>query len=95
MAGDTLAVQLEHEVRGPELYGPAGYRWTPRAGDRVLVIKGGRERACIVGVKQGRIPARVSLEAESVELNGNLLVNGIGLEEYIGQIVRQAMGGTE
>ena len=95
MAGDALAVHLEHEVRGPELYGPAGYRWEPKAGDRVLVIKGGRERPCIVGVKQGNIPARVSLEAETVALNGSLLVNGVELEEYIAQIVRQVMGGTE
>ena len=94
MAGDSLAVRLEREVRGPELYGPAGYRWEPKAGDRVLVIKGEQERPCIVGVKQGNVPARVSLEAETVQVQGDLLVNGVPLEDYIARIAAQVMGGT-
>lgn len=87
MAGDSLAVRLEHEVRSPELYGPAGYRWEPKAGDRVLVIKGEQERPCVVGVKQGSMPARVSIEAETVAVEGQLLINGVPLEEYVAQIV--------
>lgn len=95
MAGDSLAVRLEQEVRAPELYGPAGYRWTPGAGDRVLVIKGGQERPCIVGVKQGGCPACVSIEAQKVQLQGSVLVNGEPLEECIARIARQIAGGAE
>lgn len=91
MAGDSLAVRLEHEVRSPELYGPAGYRWEPKAGDRVLVIKGEQERPCVVGVKQGSVPAKVSIAAETVAVEGQLLINGVPLEEYIAQIVGGAV----
>ncbi len=94
MAGDSLAVRLEHEVRGPELYGPAGYRWEPRAGDRVLVFKGEQERPCIVGVKQGGVPDCVTIEAETVQVQGAVMVNGVPLEEYIAQIAGQVMEGT-
>ena len=94
MAGDSLAVRLEHEVRSPELYGPAGYRWTPKAGDRVLVIKGEQEKPCIVGVKQGSVPASVSIAAETVQVEGAVLINGVPLEEYIARIAAQLMGGT-
>lgn len=94
MAGDSLAVRLDHEVRSPELYGPAGYHWEPKAGDRVLVIKGEQERPCIVGVKQGSVPPCVTLEAQTIRVQGNVLVNGVPLEEYIARIAVQAMGGT-
>lgn len=95
MAGEALAVRLAQEVRGPELYGPAGYRWAPRAGDRVLVIRGEQERPCIVGVKQERVPALVTIEAETVQVQGAVKINGVALEEYIAQIVQQqTTGGT-
>lgn len=94
MAGDALAVQLEQEVRSPELYGPAGYRWTPRAGERVLVIRGEQERPCIVGVKQGGVPVSVSIEAETVQVRGAVLINGVPLEEYVARIAAQTTGGT-
>ena len=94
MAGDCLAVRLDHEVRRPELYGPAGYRWEPKAGDRVLVIKGEQERPCIVGVKQGSAPACVSVEADTVQLRGEVTVNGVPLEEYIARIAVHVMGGS-
>lgn len=95
MAGESLAVRLAHEVRGPEIYGPAGYRWAPRAGDRVLVIRGEQERPCIVGVKQGGVPALVTIEAETVQVQGAVKINGVALADYIAQIVQQqAAGGT-
>ena len=95
MAGDSLAVRLEHEVRSPELYGPAGYRWEPEAGDRVLVIKGEQERPCVVGVRQGGVPASVRIEAGAIQMQGQLLVNGVPLEEYVRQIAVQVRGGAE
>lgn len=83
MAGEQLAVRLDREVRAPELYGPAGYRWTPRVGDRVLVIKGTGETPCVVGARQGSTPRRVDIEADTVALRGAVLINGVPLEQYI------------
>lgn len=91
MAGDSLAVRLEREVRSPELYGPAGYQWTPRAGDRVLVFKGEGERPCIIGVQQGTAPERITIQAETIQLQGTILVNGMTLEDYIAMLAKQAV----
>ena len=94
LSGDSLTVRLDSEVSAPEVYGPAGYGWRPKAGDRVLVIKGEQERPCIVGVKQGSVPVSVSIEAEKVQVLGNVLVNGVPLEDYIARIAVQVMGGS-
>ena len=37
IGGTRPAVQLDSERRGLEVYSPAGYRWTPQVGQRVLV----------------------------------------------------------
>lgn len=91
MGGGDLAVRVDSERRAPDLYGPAGYHWTPRAGDRVLVIKGEGERPCVVGVKQGGDPDRVDIRAGTVALEGELLVNGAPLEDYVRELVSQAL----
>lgn len=83
VSGDSLSVRVDSEVSAPEVYGPAGYRWTPGAGDRVLVIKGEGEEPCVVGVRRGGTPAAVALEAGQVALNGQVTVNGIPLEELV------------
>lgn len=71
MSGDELAVELDSERRGLELYGPAGYRWTPKVGKRVLVIQGRGETPCVVGTKTGSyIPEKVTVEAAQVGMEG-------------------------
>ncbi len=90
MAGSRLAVQLDSEVRDPDLCTPGGYRWTPSVGDRVLVIKGEGEPPCIVGTCGGSIPNRVQLQAEHLDLVGEITVNGIPLEEYIRQVTGES-----
>ena len=40
ISGGETAVLLDRERRGLEVYSPAGYFWTPRVGQRVLVIQG-------------------------------------------------------
>ena len=82
-ADGQVAVQLDSEVRGLPVYGPAGYAWTPGAGQEVLVVKGRGERPCVVGVKQGAPAAAVTIEAGTVDLRGVVLVNGVPLEQYI------------
>lgn len=71
MTDGGTAVLLDSERRGLEVYAPAGYRWTPRAGQRVLVIQGRGEIPGIVGVRQdSAAPDRVSIEAGGLALRG-------------------------
>lgn len=93
-SGASLTVRMDREVSAPELYGPAGYCWSPKAGDRVLVIKGEGERPCIVGVKSGAKPEQITLEADVIRLKGEIEINGTALEEYVRAIARDVLGGT-
>lgn len=116
MGGGETAVLLDRERRGLEVYAPGGYRWTPQAGQRALVIQGRGEIPCVVGVRQGGgTPDSVGIGARSVEINGqnvsirsagtvtvggggvalqgNVLVNGVALPDYIAQIVAGLLGG--
>ena len=66
-----LAVLLESERRGVEVYAPAGYRWTPEPGQRVLVIQGRGEIPAVVGVRQGDArPKQVTVEGGQLSLKG-------------------------
>lgn len=87
MAGGHTAVRLDSEVRDPLVCAPAGYRWTPAVGDRVLVLRGDGERPCVVGVCGASTPAAVELRAGKLELWGDVSVNGIPLREYIKQVM--------
>ena len=72
MSEGGTAVLLESERRGLEVYAPAGYRWTPQADQRVLVIRGQGEIPAIVGVRQGTPrPDAVDVEAKALTLSGN------------------------
>lgn len=72
MSEGGTAVLLESERRGLEVYAPAGYRWTPQADQRVLVIRGQGEIPAIVGVRQGTPrPNAVDVEAKALTLSGN------------------------
>ena len=72
MSDGELAVQLESERRGVEVYAPAGYRWTPEPEQRVLVIQGRGEIPCVVGVRQGSgRPKQVTVEAGRLNLKGS------------------------
>lgn len=69
--GETAAVLLDSERRGLQVYGPGGYTWTPRVGQRVLVIQGQGEIPCVAGVRQGqKAPERVSVEGRQLALRG-------------------------
>lgn len=93
MSGGGLAVQLDSERRGLELYGPAGYRWTPKVGGKVLVIQGRGETPCVVGTRQGDyVPEKVTIEAGTLDLQANVWIRGTPLEEYITATVAQILG---
>lgn len=87
MDGGELGVLLDSERRGLEVYGPAGYRWTPRVGQQVLVLKGRGEIPCVAGVRQDEeAPGEIALQADELNLMGRVLINGEPLEDYIRRV---------
>ena len=90
LEGAAPGVGLEGEKRNVTLYGPGGYRWAPRQGDQVLVIKTGPEEAPAgVGVRleEGLEPGEVWITASAgtgirlkpdgtIALTGKVTVNG-------------------
>lgn len=96
-----LAVQLDAERRGLEVYGPAGYRWTPQAGERVLVIQGEGEIPCVAGTRLGgATPESVAIEAktlalegETIGLKGQVLIGEERLEDYIARVAAGVVRG--
>lgn len=102
VGGSEPAVMLDSERRGLEVYAPAGYRWTPQKGQRVLVIQGQGERPCVVGVRQGGAQpgsvgisgGTVSISGGSVAITGGLTINGKTLEQIIIEVVAGLLGGS-
>lgn len=82
-----LAVQLDSERRGLEVYAPAGYRWTPQPGQQVLVLKNRGEVPCVIGARQEDKPAQVGIEADLIDLRGQVCVNGVPLESYLATLM--------
>ena len=93
IGGRQAAALVRGEDRELPVYGPGGLIWVPRAGDTVLVIKGGsgREERCIAGALAQREeelkPGELCLYSDSasvvlrnsgaVEIWGQLMVNGV------------------
>ena len=72
MSGGETAVLLDSERRGLQIYGPGGYTWTPKVGQRVLVIQGQGEIPCVAGARQGQeAPDRVSVEGRKMAVRGD------------------------
>ena len=89
LSGDVLAVELESERRGLEVYGPGGLRWKPAVGQKVLVLKTEGD-PCVTGAQtdsSGLEPGELALEsaggaavrldnAGRVALDGRVEVDG-------------------
>ena len=58
IGGASAAVETRGEDRAVPVYGPGGYFWQPKAGERVLVIKGGVAggEQCVAAAEQGEAP---------------------------------------
>ena len=58
IGGESAAVETRGEDRNVPVYGPGGYFWQPKAGERVLVIKGGVAGAeqCVAAAEQAEAP---------------------------------------
>ena len=54
IGGGSASVMTRGEQRDLEVFAPGGLIWQPRAGDTVLVVKGGPggEEQCVSGMKQ-------------------------------------------
>ena len=54
IGGGSASVMTKGEQRDLEVFAPGGMVWQPRAGDTVLVVKGGPggEEQCVSGMKQ-------------------------------------------
>ena len=85
-----MAVLTRGEDRSLPVYGPGGLVWTPKAGDTVLVIKGGsgREEQCIAGA----LARRETDELEPGELRlysggASLTLRNDGTVEIYGRLM--------
>ena len=106
-SGSENCVFLGTERRRLPIIAPGGYRWQPRAGDTVLVLKAGdnAEMPCILACHS---PTDTTLQPGEVELTGpgcsvklaqngsvcvqgTLTVNGRSLEELIQSAVTAAI----
>ena len=90
---------------------PGGYRWKPKNGQQVLVMKSGAdgEAACVVArhdqTDHALNPGEVELyangcsvkldETGTVRLNGAVLVNDVPLEALIEAVVQRTLAGQE
>ncbi len=106
--GPQAAVYLAGERRQVALCSPGGLTWRPRVGQEVLVLKAGQdlESPYILGVdgmEQGDnlAPGEVMLSGEgasvrcgsSVELTGQVKVNGEDLEALISRLAKPPVVG--
>ena len=74
MSGGEMAVMMDCERRGVQVYAPAGYRWTPKVGQRVLVIQGQGEIPCVGGARQdGDGPDQVAVTARQTTVQGDIV----------------------
>ena len=89
IGGGQAAVMTRGEDRSLPVYGPGGVVWSPRAGDTVLVIKGGcgREEQCVAGA----LSVREGEELEPGELglfsdNASIVLRNSGTVEIRGRL---------
>ena len=87
IGGDSAAVMTQWEERNLPIYGPGGLLWLPKAGDTVLVIKGGsgRSEGCVAAAAPmrsaaGMSPGEICLFSDGASIvlhnNGRIDLNG-------------------
>ncbi len=89
IGGGRAAVETRGEDREVPVYGPGGYFWQPRAGERVLVIKGGVGGAeqCVAGAEQGEAPDGMEPGDVYIRSGGaSLYLHGDGRIELTGSL---------
>lgn len=107
VSGQENAVYLGTERRGLPVAAPGGYRWRPKVGQQVLVLKSGAdgELAWVLAQPEQQpddlLPGEVELVgpdctlkltgAGAVELRGCVSINGTALEDMIRSVVAEAL----
>jgi len=107
--GTENGVYLGTERRWLPVMAPGGYRWRPRAGEQVLVLKAGSdgEFPCVLARQVQEddtlLPDEVELvgpgcsmkltEKGEVALRGTVSINGTALEDIVRSMVAAALAG--
>ena len=94
IGGASAAVETCGEERGLPVYAPGGMTWRPRAGDTVLVLKGGtggEERYIVAAASGGDdslAPGELALEVDgcSIRLRLGGVIELWGRVEITGQL---------
>ena len=110
-AGQESDVYLGTQRCWLPVMAPGGYRWRPKAGEQVLVLKTGAdgESACVLARQEEPgeelQPGEVELYAPGcslklggsgrVDLCGSVYVNGTALDDMINRAVAAALAGQE
>lgn len=110
-AGNENGVSLGTERRWLRVVAPGGYRWKPKAGEQVLVLKLGQdgESACILACpgqeSNDLLPGEVELHADGcamklhndgvVELWGDVRINGMQLEDMIRTTAAEVLSASD
>lgn len=87
IGGAAAAVETRGEERELPVFGPGGYCWQPRAGDTVLVIKGGMggEERCVAAAEpaeppEDMKPGEVCIRSEGASIflreDGTITISG-------------------
>ena len=109
--GGQAGVYMDAERRWLPVMAPGGYRWRPKVGEQVLVIKTGAdaESACILArqevEEQDLSPGEVELAAQgcsirlsedgTVALRGTVTINGLDIESMVRAAVAQMLKSGE
>ena len=92
LGGASLAVVTQGERRQLSIAMPGGFRWRPRLGQKVLVLKSAEGESIVIGAlpqeKDSLQPGELEIQGDGcgirlaggrVEIEGGLIING---EEY-------------
>ena len=109
--GEQTGVYADGHQRLLPVAAPGGYRWKPKNGQQVLVLKTGAdgEAACIIAQQENREDDLKPGEAElygrgcsirlgedgTLRLDGTVLVNGTPLESLIASMVQRTLAQQE
>ena len=108
--GEENSVYLGSERRGLPVAAPGGYRWRPKVGEQVLVLKAGTdgESAWILAQQAHQddlLPGEVELAGPGcalkltgsgcIELQGCVNINGTALEALVRSAVAEALAQQE
>ena len=99
LSGAPAGAYLDGERRDLAVLAPGGYFWRPAVGEAVLVLKQEGEPGCVAGVRcggnldpgevlirAGQGDAAIRLENNgTVNLTGQVLINGVPLEDLLDQ----------